>query len=90
MRGKWIHITTMPTGATFLRSFANPILRGRVVPMIAKSTPDRIEYIRALLDSGRMKPVVDKVLPAESIALAQDYSKSGRAKGKIVLTFQNS
>jgi len=89
MRGKWIHITTMPTGATFLRSFANPILRGRVVPMIARSTPDRIEYIRALLDSGRMKPVVDKGLPAESMAWAPDYSKSGRAKGKIVLTFQN-
>jgi NADPH:quinone reductase-like Zn-dependent oxidoreductase len=89
MRGKWVHITTMPTGATFLRSFLNPFLRGRVVPMIARSTPDRIEYIRALLDSGRMKTVIDKVLPAASIVEAQDYSKTGRAKGKIVLTFQN-
>ena len=89
MRGTWVHITTMPSGATFLRSLLNPFLPGRVVPMIARSTPERIEYIRALIESGRVKTVVDKVLPAASIVEAQDYSKSGRAKGKIVLTFQN-
>jgi NADPH:quinone reductase-like Zn-dependent oxidoreductase len=31
--------------------------------------------------------VVDRVLPAAAVADAQAHSKSGRAKGKIVLTF---
>lgn len=87
MRGRWVHVTTMPTPRVFLRWMANPLFTGRVAPVIAKATPDRIEYIRALLADGRMKVVVDRVLRPEAIAEAQAYSKSGRAKGKIVLSF---
>ncbi|MBS1121305.1 MAG: zinc-binding alcohol dehydrogenase [Deltaproteobacteria bacterium] len=88
MRGKWVHLTTMPKGKAFLRSLLNPLTKTRVVPMIAKATPDRIEYIRSALETGRLKTVVDKVFPTASIVEAQAYSKAGRAKGKIVLTFE--
>jgi NADPH:quinone reductase-like Zn-dependent oxidoreductase len=88
MRGKWVHVTTMPTGGVFLRSMLNPFFTGRVVPVIAKPTPERIVYVKSLLDEGKLRTVIDKVLPVTSVAEAQAYSKSGRAKGKIVLTFQ--
>jgi NADPH:quinone reductase-like Zn-dependent oxidoreductase len=60
---------------------------GRVVPVIAKPTPERLGYVKSLLDGGKLKMVIDRVLPASAIVEAQSYSKSGRAKGKIVLTF---
>jgi NADPH:quinone reductase-like Zn-dependent oxidoreductase len=88
LRGTWVHVTTMPTGGTFLRQLANPVSRGKVVAMIAKSTPERIELVRALLEDGRLKILVDRALPAAAIREAQAYSKSGRAKGKILLTFE--
>jgi len=87
MRGSWVHLSLMPSGKTFLRWMLNPLLRGRAVPMVAKSTPDRIAFIQKLLESGKLKTVVDKVLPASAINEAQAYSKGGRAKGKIILRF---
>jgi NADPH:quinone reductase-like Zn-dependent oxidoreductase len=88
MRGKWVHVTTMPTGGVFLRSLFNPLFSGRVVPVIAKPTPERIAYVKSLLDEGKLRAVIDKVYPFAEVALAQEYSKAGRAKGKIVLDLQ--
>ena len=33
----------------------------------------------------KLEPVIDKVFPLTEVAAAQEYSKTGRAKGKIVL-----
>jgi NADPH:quinone reductase-like Zn-dependent oxidoreductase len=87
MRGKWAHVETMPTGRTFMRSLLNPFFAGRVLAIVAKSTPDRIAFIQKLLEEGKMKTIVDKVFPPSAIVEAHAYSKSGRAKGKIVLKF---
>ncbi len=87
MRGKWAHVETMPSGKTFGRWLLNPFFSGRVFPIIAKSTPDRIAFIQKLLEEGKMKTIVDKVFSPSAIVDAQAYSKSGRAKGKIILKF---
>lgn len=36
-------------------------------------------------DKLKLQPVVDKVFPLSEVAAAQEYSKAGRAKGKIIL-----
>jgi NADPH:quinone reductase-like Zn-dependent oxidoreductase len=87
LRGRWVHVTTMPTGSTFARQLVNVATRGRVSVLIAKSTTERLGYVKALVESGQLRPVIDRVLPAAEVVAAQDYSKSGRAKGKIVLRF---
>jgi NADPH:quinone reductase-like Zn-dependent oxidoreductase len=87
LRGKWVHVTTMPTGRTFARLLLNPFSRGKVVAVIAKPTAERMRTIQSLLESGKLKVIVDKVLPAAAVAEAHNYSQSGRAKGKIVLSF---
>ena len=87
LRGAWVHITLQPRPRTFLRSFFNRFTKGKVVPMIAEASANRIEYIRGHLEAGTLRTVVDRVLPAAAVAEAQAHSKSGRAKGKIVLTF---
>jgi NADPH:quinone reductase-like Zn-dependent oxidoreductase len=87
LRGRWVHITLQPRPRIFVRSFVNRFTKGKVVPMLVKPSADRIEYIRARLEAGTLRTVVDRVLPASAVADAQAHSKSGRAKGKIVLTF---
>lgn len=47
-----------------------------------------LEKIAALVDGGRIEPVVDRVLSLDDIASAHEYSESGRARGKIVISIK--
>jgi NADPH:quinone reductase-like Zn-dependent oxidoreductase len=50
--------------------------------------PDHLglREITALVESGRLKPVVDTVLPLSEAAKAHSVGEQGRTTGKIVLT----
>ena len=43
------------------------------------------EHIYPFLDSGRIKPVVDRVFELDEVASAHDYMQSGAHMGKIIL-----
>jgi alcohol dehydrogenase len=45
----------------------------------------QLTEIARLVESGAIKPVVDKVYPLEQVCDALAYSESGRATGKVVL-----
>lgn len=45
-----------------------------------------LESVTDLVEHGRLRVVVDRILPLEEAAGAHTLSESGRAKGKIVLT----
>lgn len=45
----------------------------------------QLSEIGELLDSGRIRPVIDKVFPFEQAKEALDYQAQGRAKGKVVV-----
>lgn len=45
----------------------------------------QLREITALVDSGVIPPVVDRVFPFESTNEAMAYVESGRAKGKVVV-----
>ena len=49
----------------------------------------QLERITALLESGAIKPVIDKVFTLEQAKEALAYSESGRAVGKIVIEMPN-
>lgn len=46
---------------------------------------NQLRIIADYIDSGKIKPVLDKVFPFEDAQKAMKYAESGRAKGKIVL-----
>ena len=46
---------------------------------------DQLREIAALIDSGTIRPVVDRVFPFESTEEALAYVEKGRAKGKVVV-----
>jgi len=49
---------------------------------------DQLKGIGDLLESGRIRPVIDKVFPFEQAREALDYLAQGRAKGKVVVTMR--
>ena len=51
----------------------------------AQSYPEELEQIAQLIDEGKVKPVIAKVMPLEQAAEAQKLSEQGHVRGKIVL-----
>jgi NADPH:quinone reductase-like Zn-dependent oxidoreductase len=85
LRGRRVHVTTMPTPKTFIRQFFNPLFGTKVFALLTVGNGKDLETIKSMIDDGKLKPIVDRVYPFAEIATAHEYSKSGRAKGKIVL-----
>ncbi len=46
----------------------------------------QLQQITGLVDAGVIRPVLDRVFDFDDTAAALDYSSSGRAKGKVVVT----
>lgn len=85
LRGRRVHVTVMPSVGTFIRQFLNRFFSAKVFALITSGAGDGLEDIKTLVETGKLKPVIDKTYPFAEIAAAQEYSKAGRAKGKIVL-----
>ncbi|KAA9037576.1 NADP-dependent oxidoreductase [Ginsengibacter hankyongi] len=52
---------------------------------LAKSIPEKLEQIKQLIDSGKVKPVIAVIMPLKDAAKAQQLSEEGHTRGKIVL-----
>jgi NADPH:quinone reductase-like Zn-dependent oxidoreductase len=85
LRGRRVHVTVMPGVGTFIRQFLNPLFGVKVLGLMTTGSGPELAFIRSLVESRKLVPVIDKVYPFAEVAAAQEYSKSGRAKGKIVL-----
>ncbi|MBL8020537.1 MAG: NADP-dependent oxidoreductase [Leptospirales bacterium] len=59
---------------------------GRFEYLLMEANGAQLEKIAKLVDSGIVKPIVDKVYPFSKMEEAFAYQMSGRAKGKVVLT----
>jgi alcohol dehydrogenase len=53
--------------------------------LFMKASGDQLRQIAALVESGAIRPIVDKVFPFASTNEALAYVESGRAKGKVVI-----
>jgi NADPH:quinone reductase-like Zn-dependent oxidoreductase len=64
-------------------------LRGYTLFEIAK-VPERLargkQFTYGGLESGALKPIIDRTFPLESIVEAHRYMESNQQKGKIVVT----
>ena len=85
LKGRRVHVTTVPGLGTFIRQFMNPILGAKVFALLTTGNGEDLDFIKSLIDEGKLKPVIDKVYPFTDVAAAPEYSKTGRARGKIIL-----
>jgi NADPH:quinone reductase-like Zn-dependent oxidoreductase len=51
----------------------------------AKPRGGDLEKISALIESGKLRPVIERVFPLERIAEAHRISEAGRVRGKLVV-----
>ncbi len=53
--------------------------------LFSRASGDQLREIGSLIDSGIIRPVVDRVFPFERTKEAMAYVETGRAKGKVVV-----
>ena len=53
--------------------------------LFARADGDQLAQIGKLLETQRIRPVIDRVFPFEQAKEALDYLALGRAKGKVVV-----
>ena len=51
-------------------------------------TTKELDFLRDVIETGRMKTVIDRTYPLSDTAEAHKYSENGHAKGKIIITLQ--
>lgn len=52
---------------------------------VSKERSEDLDTLRELIESGKLKPVVDRIYPLEEISSAHAYADTGRKKGNVVI-----
>lgn len=80
--GKWFGGMERQLQAILLSPFVGQNLR----PMIAAGSKEDLDFLKELVEDGKVTPVIDKIYPLSQVADAIRYLKEGHARGKVVIT----
>ena len=74
-----------------LKSQAKKVLtpNGKYVSIddgIAEASYEGLEYVLGLAESGKLKPVIDRIYPLDQIVEAHKYVETGHKKGNVIIS----
>jgi NADPH:quinone reductase-like Zn-dependent oxidoreductase len=85
--GAGIHPGTMGRiGGNFWNAFLSNFTKQKFVFYIARLTKDDLNVLRDLMQSGKVRPVIDRTYKLNQTADAVRYMEEGHARGKVVVT----
>ena len=81
-----IYISTLPTPEVFIQSLLTAFFPGQKAKfVIERPNTEDLVYLKELIETGKMRTVIDRSFPLAELAAAHSYSESERTVGKIAI-----
>lgn len=80
--GRWLGGLPRVAGAFAL----SPFVRQRLRPFLPAGTGEDLAVLTALIEAGKVTPVIDRTFPLSETAEALAYYGQGHTRGKVVIT----
>ena len=75
-----------PVGRIIKAVLLSPFIGQTMRPLVTKPSSDDLQFLRELIEAGRVTPVIDRAYPLSESAEAIRYLETGRARGKVVIS----
>jgi NADPH:quinone reductase-like Zn-dependent oxidoreductase len=68
----------------------SPFVSQKLLPFLAEFTPQDMETLRAMLEKGQIRPVIDRRYDLDQVPAAVQYLEAGHAHGKVIIEVARS
>ncbi|MCU0546737.1 MAG: NAD(P)-dependent alcohol dehydrogenase, partial [Oscillatoriaceae cyanobacterium Prado104] len=86
LRSEGVYISTLPNSDNFLPLFTSLFLPGKKAKLILANPSSRdLGTLRDLIEAGKVQTIIDRTYNLAEVAVAHEYSETGRAVGKIAI-----
>jgi len=75
-----------PMGRPVVALLMSPFISQKMGMMMAELNKQDLTILGDLMQSGKVKPVIDRTYPLSQIAEAMRYLEAGHARGKVIIT----